>query len=232
VEVAAPPRAAILSSGDELVPPEELPGPGQVRDINTYTLAALLQEAGAEVSLRGVARDSLNDLYARARSGLDEADMLVMTAGSSVGTRDLTREVISRLGQPGILQHGLAVKPGKPTILAVCDNKPVIGLPGNPVSAMLVARQIVVPLVKRALGEQPPRPATIKATLRANIASATGRDDTIPVRLLEENGTLVAEPVFGKSNLIYTLVEADGLVYVPLNSNGLKAGTIVDVYPF
>jgi molybdopterin molybdotransferase len=232
VEVAAPPRVAILSSGDELVQPEELPGPGQVRDINTYTLGALLQEAGAEVSLLGFARDSVDDLYAYARSGLDKADMLVMTAGSSVSTRDLTREVISGLGQPGILQHGLAVKPGKPTIIAVCDNKPVIGLPGNPVSALLVARQIVVPLVKRALSEKPTYPATIRATLRANIASATGRDDTIPVRLLEENGTIIAEPVFGKSNLIYTLVDASGLVYVPLNSNGLKAGTVVDVHPF
>ncbi len=232
VEVAVPPRAAILSSGDELVRPDQSPAPGQVRDINTYTLAALLQESGAVVNPLGFASDTLDDLYSRARSGLDESDMLIMTAGSSVSTRDLTRDVISRLGQPGILQHGLAVKPGKPTILAVCNNKPVIGLPGNPVSALLVARQIVVPLVKRALGEKLTYPATIKATLRANIASATGRDDTIPVRLLEENGMLFADPVFGKSNLIYTLVDADGLVNVPLNSNGLKAGTTVDVYPF
>jgi len=232
IEVAVPPRVAILSSGDELVPPDQSPGPGQVRDINTYTLAALVQEAGAAVRVISFTRDTLDDLYSHARSGLDEADMLVMTAGSSVSTRDLTRDVISRLGKPGILQHGLAVKPGKPTILAVCDNKPVIGLPGNPVSALLVARQIVVPLIKRALGENPTYPATTKATLRANIASATGRDDTIPVRLMEDNGTLVADPVFGKSNLIYTLVDADGLVYVPLNSNGLKAGTLVDVYPF
>jgi molybdopterin molybdotransferase len=232
VDVAVPPHVAILSSGDELVLPEETPGPGQIRDINTYTLAALAQETGAQVTVLGIARDTLDDLYSRARAGLDDADMLIMTAGSSVSTRDLTREVIGRLGRPGILQHGIAVKPGKPTIIAVCDGKPVIGLPGNPVSALLVARQIVIPMIKYALGERQRIPATVKATLTANIASATGRDDLIPVRLSEQNGSIHAEPVFGKSNLIYTLVEADGLVHVPLNSNGIKAGTVVEVSLF
>ncbi len=232
VDVVVPPRVAVLSSGDELVPPEETPGPGQVRDINSYTLAALMQQAGAEVALLGIARDTLDDVASRARSGLDSADMLVLTAGSSVSTRDLTRDVISGLGEPGILQHGLAVKPGKPTIIAVCGGKPVIGLPGNPVSALLVARQIVIPLIRHALGEQQSLPATVKATLTANIASTTGRDDTIPVRLSERDGVLTAEPVFGKSNLIFTLVEADGLVRVALNSNGIKEGTVVDVTLF
>ncbi|MBI5667831.1 MAG: hypothetical protein HZC41_07465 [Chloroflexi bacterium] len=155
-----------------------------------------------------------------------------MTAGSSVGTRDLTHDTINRLGAPGPLQHGLAVKPGKPTIIAVCDGKPVIGLPGNPVSAFLVARQIVLPIVKRLLGERDRHTATIRATLTANISSTTGREDTVPVRLLEQEGETLANPVFGKSNLIYTLVNADGLVTVPLNSNGLKAGTSVEVFPF
>lgn len=232
VAIAVPPVVGVLSSGDELVPPDVEPAPGQIRDINTYTLTALFREAGAEVRLLGIARDSLDDLMARARSGLEQVDILVMTAGSSMSTRDLTREVISSLGHPGILQHGLAVKPGKPTIIAVCDNKPVIGLPGNPVSAFLVARQIVIPVIKRALGENVPRLATIQATLNSNIASATGRDDLIPVRLFETGEGLTAEPVFGKSNLIYTLVHADGLVYVPLNSNGLKAGTLVEILPF
>jgi molybdopterin molybdotransferase len=156
----------------------------------------------------------------------------VMTAGSSISARDLTREVISRLGSPGVLQHGLAVKPGKPTIIAMCDGKPVIGLPGNPVSALLVAHQLVIPIIKRFLGEKTSYRATVKAILTANIASTTGREDTVPVRLSERDSVLVAEPVFGKSNLIYTLVNADGAVHVPLNSNGLHSGTEVEVSLF
>jgi molybdopterin molybdotransferase len=232
VEVSEPPRVGILSSGDELVPPEESPASGQVRDINSYTLAALAQQAGAAVTQFGIARDRLDDLAGRARSALEQVDVLVMTAGSSVSTRDLTRQVIGGLGVPGILQHGLAVKPGKPTILAVCGGKPVIGLPGNPVSALLVARQILLPIIRRALGEESGLAATVKAILNANVASAAGRDDLIPVRLVKRDGMTYAEPVFGKSNLIYTLVDADGLLHVPLNSTGLKAGSIVDVSMF
>jgi len=232
VQVAVPPVIGILSGGDELVPPEMTPTSGQIRDINSYTLAALFREHGAEVRLFGIARDVFDDLLTRARSALEQVDMLVMTAGSSVSTRDLTRAVISNLGRPGILQHGLAVKPGKPTVIAVCNNKPVIGLPGNPVSAFLVARQIVIPAIKRALGERLLPKAAVAATLSSNIASATGRDDLIPVRLRQVEQKLIAEPVFGKSNLIYTLVNADGLVHIPLNSNGLYAGSVVQIYLF
>ena len=232
VEVTAPPRVAIIGSGDELVAPENTPQPGQIRDINSYTLAALAQAYGAEVVIGGIAGDRFDDLYALARQTLDQADILVISAGSSVSTRDLTRAVIEQLGQPGVLQHGLAVKPGKPTILALCDGKPVIGLPGNPVSALLVAHQILIPVIQWALGETPRPSGTVRATLIANIASATGRADTIPVRLIHDNGSLQAEPIFGKSNLIYTLVKADGVVVVPLNNGGLKPGSEVDVVLF
>lgn len=232
VDVSVSLRVGILSCGDELVMPESDVSPGQIRDINAYTLAGLLGEAGAEPVLLGMARDNLADFAGKARSGFDAVDMLIMTAGSSVSVRDLTAEVISGLGQPGILQHGLAVKPGKPTILAVCNNKPVIGLPGNPVSALLVARQIVLPLVRHGMGQSVYRPASIQAVLTHHIASTSGREDSVPVRLLESEGKLTAEPVFGKSNLIYTLMNADGLVLVPLNSGGLKAGTTVQVELF
>jgi molybdopterin molybdotransferase len=232
VEVAAPPRIALLTGGDELVSPDVTPGPGQVRDVNTYTLTALVQSVGGTAEFLGIASDSLDDLAARARFGVENADMLILTAGSSISTRDLTRQVIESLGKPGILQHGLAVKPGKPTIIAACNNKPVIGLPGNPVSALLVARQIVVPIIQRMLGQEATPTATIRATLSANVASTTGREDTVPVRLLERDGQWIAEPIFGKSNLIYTLVNADGVIEIPLNSNGLKTGVEVEVYPF
>ncbi len=232
VHVIAPPRVGILSCGDELVSPEVTPAPGQIRDINGPMLAALVQQAGGHPILLGIAQDDAADYHARAHAGFAEVDILLMTAGSSVSSRDLTRDVIASLGQPGILQHGLAVKPGKPTILAVCDGKPVIGLPGNPVSALLVARQIVVPLLHYGLGQKPTPPAWIHATLTHNIASVTGREDTIPVRLIERDGSWWAEPLFGKSNLIFTLVRADGVAHIPLNSNGLKAGSPVEVMVF
>lgn len=232
VDVIQPPHVGILSSGDEIVPPHEKPGPGQIRDINAYTLAALVQEAGAIPIFLGISRDEIEDFAAKAQAGFQTVDILIITAGSSVGTRDLTREVIAALGKPGILQHGLAVKPGKPTILALCDNKPVIGLPGNPVSALLVARQIILPLIERLFSLPPKSLAVVKAILTSNIPSITGREDTVPVRLFERNGNLLAEPIFGKSNLIYTLVKADGLVSIPLNSTGLKAETLVDVTLF
>jgi molybdopterin molybdotransferase len=232
VQVAAPPRIAILSCGDELVPSEEEPAPGQIRDINAHMLGALVREAGAEAVMLGIARDTLDDFSPRAQAGLEQADSLIMTAGSSVSSRDLTAEVIQRLGNPGILQHGLAVKPGKPTILAVCDNKPVIGLPGNPVSALLVARQIVLPIVRRMLCQKIAPPATVSAILASNIASTTGREDSVPVRLVERESILYAEPVFGKSNLIYMLVNADGCVHIPLNSNGFLAGSTVEATLF
>jgi molybdopterin molybdotransferase len=232
VEVAVLPRISILSCGDELVPPEATPAPGQIRDINSYTLKALLEEAGAEVTLLGIVRDNLDEFFRLAHSGLAQSDMLVMTAGSSVSTRDLTRQVIQRLGSPGILQHGLAIKPGKPTIIAVCDNKPVVGLPGNPVSALLVARCIVVPVVKRFLGEATALLSFVRATLSSNIPSASGREDFVPVRFLQLDGKVVAEPVFGKSNLIFTLANANGLVHVPLDATGLKSGTEINVTLF
>jgi molybdopterin molybdotransferase len=232
IEVAVPPRVGILSCGDEVIPPENMPAPGQIRDINAYMLSALIQQSGGAPIILGIARDTLEDYLTCAQTKFDEVDMLVMTAGSSVSARDLTHAVINRLGKPGVLQHGLAVKPGKPTILAICDNKPVVGLPGNPVSALLVAYQIVVPLIKRALGDQPRTTATIKAKLASNIASTTGREDTIPVKLTKEFTEYIAEPVFGKSNLIFTLINADGLAHIPLNSNGLRAGTEIEVTVF
>ncbi len=232
VEAVRPPVIGILSSGDELVPPEDRPSLGQVRDINADALAGLVTEAGGQPALLGIARDELADFQAKARAGFDACDLLIITAGSSVSTRDLTVDVIGGLGSPGIVQHGLAVKPGKPTILAVCAGKPVIGLPGNPVSAFLVARQIVLPLIRRWLGEAERPAARVRATLTGPIPSSSGREDTIPVRLIARDGGYEAEPLFGKSTLIFTLARADGLVRIPLNVTGLKAGSAVEVELF
>jgi molybdopterin molybdotransferase len=230
VPVARRPRVAILGSGDEIVPPDQRPQPGQVRDVNTFSLIGLIRQHGGEPLACGIAPDRLEILEGMAREAFEAADVLVFTAGSSVSTRDLTATVIERLGPPGILAHGLAIRPGKPTLVAFCAGKPVLGLPGNPVSAFVVARMLLVPLLYLLQGVEPPPPRRQPARLTHNIPSAPGRIDWVPVRLIPQADGLWAEPVFGKSNLIFTLARSDGLVMVPLDLNGLQAGDPVDVW--
>lgn len=233
VNVLAKPRVGILSCGDELTPPDASLTPGMVRDINAYTLSALAEKHDGAPLRLGIVADSLADYRQRAAAGFARCDILLLSAGSSVSARDYTRDVIHGLGAPGLLQHGLATKPGKPTIIAVCDNKPVIGLPGNPASALLVARQLLPPLIARYLGQQPQPPAMMKARLSQRVPSVTGREDWLPVKLSRaDDGETLAEPVFGKSNLIFTLIGADGLLRVPLNTGGIEAGAMIEVQLF
>ena len=164
--------------------------------------------------------------------GMQEADIVVITAGSSVGIRDMTARVINSLGKPGILVHGISIKPGKPTILASVSQKPFFGLPGNPVSAMITFNLFVIPSIYKLSGcHEPPQPH-LQARLTHNIASAPGREDYIPVRIEERNGELWAEPIFGKSNLITTMIKADGTAQVELDKAGLTAGEMVNVRLF
>lgn len=233
VEVAIRPSVAILSTGDEVVPPEAVPQPGQVRDINSFTLAALIEQCGGRPLRSDIIPDQREALERAAQRAFASNDMLLVTAGSSVSTRDITAEVIGTLGSPGVLVHGVALKPGKPTILAVCDGKPVIGLPGNPVSALVVAGLFVAPVVRYLLGLPRDQIApTVNARLAVNLPSEAGREDYQPVRLTREDDGWRAEPVFGKSNLIFTLIRADGLVRIPTTAVGLPAGTLVDVRLF
>lgn len=225
VQVARRPRVGILSSGDEVVPPEVTPMPGQVRDINSYSLAALVERSGGEAVLFGIVPDRAEVLEERMRAALADCDVVVITAGSSASTRDLTAAVIGRMGAPGVLVHGVNVKPGKPTILGVCAGKPVIGLPGNPVSALVIAGLFVRPVVERLLGlPEGLARACVPARLAVNLPSQAGREDFIPVRLVAEEGGYRAEPIFYKSNLIFTLAQADGLVHIPADANGLEVG--------
>ncbi len=233
IAVSRRPRVALLATGDEVVDPAIEAGPGQVRDINSYTIAAQIERAGGIPVRRGIIPDNLAALKAAAESVLAEAEALVISAGSSVSVRDMTAEVIHGLGQPGILIHGVAVKPGKPAILAVAGNKPVFGLPGNPVSAMVIADLFVAPAVYRLQGatETPPR-QSVEAKLTHNLPSQAGRVDYTPARLVRRNGEQWTEPVFGKSNQIFTLVFADGMIVTPRDSNGLSAGETVEVRLF
>jgi molybdopterin molybdotransferase len=233
VEVAARLKVAILGSGDEVVAPDQEPGPAQIRDINSYTLAALVRRIGHEPVLFGVVPDVYEALESTARTALAQADVVVISAGSSVSTRDMTAQVIAGLGEPGVLVHGVSLKPGKPTILAMAAGKPVFGLPGNPVSCMVTFDLFVAPTLYRLSGcPEPPAGTTVTARLARNLASAPGREDYVQVRLERRDGALWADPVFGKSNLIYTLVRSDGLVKIPLDTAGLSQGELVDVRLF
>lgn len=230
VTVARRPRVALIATGDEVIPPSESLGPGQVRDINTYTLSGLVERAGGEPWPLGIIPDRFEALKAAAIRALAEADVVIISAGSSVSVRDITGDVINQLGQPGVLVHGISFRPGKPTILAVCDGKPVVGLPGNPVSAMVVFELLVTPMLWRWQGlTHPPEARTAKARLARNVASVAGREDRVQVRLEQRDDGLWADPVFGKSNLIFTLVKADGMIKVPLDKTGLSAGELVEV---
>ena len=225
IRVARRPRVAIVSTGDELVPPGETPGPGRIRDINSYTISALVEHAGGVPERFGLIRDDLALQQEAAQKGLAESDMLIFSAGSSVSSRDLTAEVIGSLGSPGILTHGISFKPGKPTIVALVDGKPVFGLPGNPVSAAVVFNMLIRPAIYWITGcAEPPSLPTVTAILTSDIPSLSGRQDVVQVRLERKGNNLMAEPVFGGSGLIFTLVQADGTIMVPLDRGGMYAG--------
>jgi molybdopterin molybdotransferase len=232
VDVASRLRVAIVSGGDELVAPDQEPGPGQIRDINTYTLSALVERAGHEPLPIGIVPDVYEDLAAAARRALEQADVVILSAGSSVSTRDMTAQAISALGKPGVLVHGVSLRPGKPTILAVAEGKPVFGLPGNPVSCMVTFDLFVGPTLARLAGRTAPVRNLVQARLSHNIPSAAGREDYVQVALESRDGEPWAVPVFGKSNLIYTLVRSAGMVKVELDEGGLRAGDWVSVILF
>ena len=227
VSVHARPRVTVFSTGDEVVPPETAAlRPGQVRDATATALGALIAQAGGVARQGGIIPDDRAALEAALRGALPGSDMIVISAGSSVGARDETAAAVARLGPPGIWCHGLAVRPGKPTLLAECAGAPVVGLPGNPRSALVVFRLIGMQLVWRVGGcTSPPAEQVVRARLARDVASAAGRLDVIQVRL--EDG--LAAPLFGLSALLSILTAADGYVVVPEEATGLGAGTDVDV---
>jgi len=227
VRVHARPVVTIFSTGDEVVPPgTQALKPGQVRDATAAALAALVSDAGGTPVYAGIVPDDPGALEQALRAALPATDMIVISAGSSVGTRDETAGAVARLGPPGIWCHGLAIKPGKPTLLAECGDIPVIGLPGNPRSALVVFHLIGMPLVRLVGGcTRPPPEPTTRARLARNLASATGRLDVVQVRVDDR----VATPVFGLSALLSVLTAADGYIIIPEEATGLDAGSEVDV---
>jgi molybdopterin molybdotransferase len=233
VVVSQRPRVAIISTGDELVSPQVEPSLAQVRDINTYTSSALTLQAGGIPLLQGIVADNFEALREVVERSIRGSDIVIISAASSVGAHDMIAQVIDSLGNPGILVHGISIKPGKPTILASCYHKPIFGLPGNPVSAMVAFDLFVIPAIYKLSGcAKPPVPHKLLAHLTHNLPSVPGREDYVPVRLKVWEGKLWAEPIFGKSNFISTLVKADGIAQVPLDKGGLEAGDALIVRVF
>lgn len=235
VEVYRKPIVGIISSGDEIVEPTQTPALGQIRDINSYTLGALVQKAGGEARLFGIARDDFEDLYNRVKLAVETCDVVIISGGSSVGTRDYTLKVLETMDNSQVLMHGVAISPGKPTILANCDGKAVWGLPGHASSAMVIFGRFLVPFLAFIGGRRPPYEDLnlALAILTRNVASAQGREDFVRARIVRNAaGELTAEPILGKSSLINTMVHADGLIKIDKNLEGVKAGEVVQVILF
>ena len=230
VDVVRRPRVAIVSTGDELVGPEETPGPGQIRNVNQYSLGAWVRRCGGEPLLLGRVPDDAAAILERLRAGIAAADLVLVSGGSSAGARDLTRGVVESLGEPGLLFHGIAVRPGKPTVVGAHRGVPVFGLPGHPISAMVIFLVLVRPLIGRMLGVPAGEAATaVLARLADNLPSQAGREDYYQVTLREAAGGMEAVPVFRKSGLVTAMVRGRGMVRVPAEREGLEAGELVEV---
>jgi len=230
LEVHKIPKVGIISTGDEIIPIDQEPVPGKIRDINSYSLAGFIQEAFATSVHYGIVKDNPDALKRVIKKAVQETDMVLISGGSSVGTRDYTVDVLSSLPDTQILVHGMSVSPGKPTILAKSGNKPVWGLPGQVVSAMVVLKIVIIPFLNKLKGlAKLDRIIKIRAKLTRNISSAQGRRDFVRVELIKQEGQILAKPVLGKSGLIKTMIYADGLLEINDNVEGLEKGTIADI---
>jgi molybdopterin molybdotransferase len=234
VWVVRKPRVAVIATGDEIVPPDVTPRAGQVRNVNQYALRALISAAGSIPVDFGVLPDREDVIRAAMRKALRTADAVLVSGGSSVGTKDLTPAVVAAMPQARILVHGIRIKPGKPTLIARAAGKPVIGLPGNPTSALVIFHVFALPLLRLLGGESAdaafaPRRA-VAAELAAPLSSLVGREDYVRIALTTRpDGTLLAHPVAGGSGDIVGFVRADGLVRIAAEDVELPAGSPVVV---
>ena len=220
-------KIGVISTGDELVPPGQKPLPGQVRDVNTALLSALLTEQGAEVHSYGIIVDDEVLLRETVTRAVQECDAVLLSGGSSVGVKDASCRIIESLGE--LLLHGIALKPGKPTIMGRAGNKPLVGLPGHPVAAFVVARLFMVPLLDRLAGRERPL-WSVTAELSESVGANHGRAQVNPCRLLRQDGRVLALPIRSKSGLITQLAGADGFFCIERDCEGLPKGAPVQVY--
>ena len=232
VEVFLRPRVGIISSGDEIISVEETSSPGKIRDINRYTISSMVKEAGGIPVFLGIAQDRFDAIRERMAKGLEGSDMVIITGGSSVGTLDLTIDVLQSFAGSDLIAHGVSVRPGKPTLIADVDGKPFLGLPGHPVSAMVIFHLFGRPILNILSGlprEEVLRQKRVKARASRNIPSVAGREDYVRVKLEEKDGVLLAHPLFGKSGAIAHLAQADGLLKIAIHEEGLDEGEEAEV---
>lgn len=230
------PRVSIISTGDEIVPAENSVKPGQVRDINSYTLSGLISDSGGIPVKKGIFNDRYEIIKDAVEDSLNNCDMVLITGGSSVGTKDMTSKVIDEAGKPGVLFHGVSLKPGKPMIGGVINDIPIFGLPGHPAAVNVCFDVFIRPVLMIQSGcngsSLDKGKRTVKARIAKNISSSPGREEHIGVTLEERNGELWAIPLLGKSGLITTLTRADGTGVIPLRKLGVQEGEFVEVRLF
>lgn len=230
------PRVALISTGDEIVAAGDEPRPGQVRNINQHSLAGLIQECGGELRDWGVVRDERGALEDAIGGALEWGDLVLLSGGSSMGAKDIALETILSFPDSEFIFHGISIAPGKPTIFARAGGKPILGLPGYPVSALVIFELFGAPMIRRLGGESADALSrfarTIKARLKTNVASQIGREDYVRVTLEGKPGAMIATPLPSKSGAIFTLVKADGMVRIEMNQDGVEQGEEVEVILF
>lgn len=232
---AARAKVSVISTGDELISAEAEAKAGQIRDINSYSITSYLNKIGAEAEKVGIIEDEFESLKKAVKNELDQ-DLVLISGGSSVGIKDMTIDLLNSLGEPGVLLHGLAIKPGKPTILAIIEGTIVMGLPGHPASAWTVNNVLVAEIVRVLNGEKKAAEIgssnnkyLIKAELTRSLVSDKGREEYIPVKIIKEKDKLLAEPLLGKSSLITNLAYGDAVIKVPRTQEGKEKGEIVEL---
>lgn len=229
IEVFHRPRVGLISSGNEIVSIHTAaPPPGTVRDINRYTISGLLERLGCEVTFLGIARDTIEDISEKLTRG-NEFDLILVSGGSSKGQADYMTDCIEGLGG-NILFHGINIKPGKPTIFARLNGKPVFGLPGHPVSCSMVVIRFVSPLIKRMKGDTSPDIPAVRGILSTNVPSSYGVEEYVRVRVENTDNGLSVIPLFGKSSVVSTLSKADGYIVISEGREGLEQGESVEVH--
>jgi len=236
ISVYERPVVSIISTGDEIVPAGVSPEAGQVRDINSYVISAMVLESGAVSIKKGIFKDEYKVLREAIETAMADSGAIVLSGGTSVGTKDMVARIIDDIGSPGVLFHGVSLKPGKPMIGGVMKGIPIFGLPGHPAAVSICFELFIRPVLHMLSGLKERWPQyssrTVRARVSKNIASSQGREEHVRVMLEDREGELWAVPVLGKSGLITTLVKADGTIVIPLHVNGIEAGEIVDVRLF
>lgn len=231
IKVFRKPKIGIISTGDELVECNTLPVKGQIRDINTNLLYSLIIAKGAVPIKYGIIKDEYSKIKATLEKAIKECDFVLISGGSSVGTKDHTLKVIEEIGQPGILVHGIAVKPGKPTIVGKVKDKMIFGLPGHPLACAVIYNTLVNFYIDKLTGNGE-KDYFVKCEFEINYHGAKGREEYLPVKIENSDGELIAKPVFGKSGIITGFSKAWGYTKIEKNEEGLNKGQLVKVYKF